>query len=162
MTFIINIFGDLIGAYMQAESQQKPQEQEGAAASCSVSGDAVSGDAVSGDSAPASSSPAKTGAPIWIEKITEEGRYGLFGEMDIDTVKITRDLVYPLLKSNDVLEIDFGGVVRVDSVGLGLLIEWVRESKKLRKEIRYYNIPEQLCAIARVSSLELVLPLFRG
>ncbi len=142
---------------MQEESQENLAEQGGTAASC-----AVSGDAVSGDSAPASSSPTKAGTPVWIEKISEEGRYGLFGEMDIKTVKTTRNLIHPLLNSTDVLEIDFSGVVRVDSAGLALLIEWVRESKKLKKEIRYYNIPEQLCAIARVSSLELVLPLFRS
>lgn len=137
---------------MQEESQQNIQEQGNAANSCAASCGNVPKDSFS-----------KNGnAKVWIEKISEDGRYGIFGEMDIETVKSTRNLIYPLLDSTDVLELDFSGVKRVDSVGLGLLIEWVRESKKRKKEVKYFNIPEQLCAIARVSSLELVLPLFRS
>lgn len=101
-------------------------------------------------------------APVWIENSKEEGRYNLFGELDVDTVQLAITIMKPIIDSMQVIELDFTGVKRVDSVGLALLIEWVREVKKQQKEIKYFNIPEQLCAIARVSSLELVLPLFRG
>ncbi len=143
---------------MQEETQQPKEEQGSRANVCSVSGNSV-------PLSPSSINALLTndnGDPVWIEKCQEDGRYCLYGEMDVETVRITRDLVSPLINSVDLLEIDFSGVKRVDSAGLALLIEWVRESKKLKKEIRYYNIPEQLCAIARVSSLELVLPLFRS
>lgn len=101
-------------------------------------------------------------APVWIEKSQENGRYNLFGEVDVDTVQLARSILKPVIDSMQLIELDFSGVERVDSVGLALLIEWVREVKKQHKEIKFFNIPEQLCAIARVSSLELVLPLFRS
>ncbi|THB73979.1 MAG: STAS domain-containing protein [Gammaproteobacteria bacterium] len=141
------------------EETTKTVKQESTVDNCCATGDCEPASSVDANS---DLSSAANGAPVWIEKAQQAGRYNLFGEMDVETVNITRGLVNPLIKSSEVLEIDFSGVKRVDSVGLALLIEWVRESKKQKKEVRYYNIPEQLCAIARVSSLELVLPLHRS
>ena len=57
------------------------------------------------------------------------------------------------------LTFDLAGVQRVDSAGLALLLEWLREAQRRNKEIRFQNIPEQLAAIARVSGLNDILPL---
>ena len=56
------------------------------------------------------------------------------------------------------LTFDLAGVHRVDSAGLALLLEWLREAQRRNKEIRFQNIPEQLAAIARVSVAPLLRP----
>lgn len=60
------------------------------------------------------------------------------------------------------LTFDLAGVQRVDSAGLALLLEWLREARRRSKEIRFENIPEQLAAIAKVSGLSDILTGVRG
>jgi len=50
-------------------------------------------------------------------------------------------------------------VVRADSAGLALLVEWMRAARRAGRPLRYRAIPPQMLAIARVSSLDQVLPL---
>ncbi len=57
------------------------------------------------------------------------------------------------------LTFDLAGVQRVDSAGLALLLEWLREARRRSKEICFQNIPGQLAAIAKVSGLNDILPL---
>lgn len=56
------------------------------------------------------------------------------------------------------LTFDLAGVRRVDSAGLALLLEWLREARRRGKEILFQNIPGQLAAIAKVSGLNGILP----
>ena len=60
------------------------------------------------------------------------------------------------------LTFDLAGVTRVDSAGLALLLEWLREARRRGKEIRFQNIPGQLAAIAKVSGLNDILPGTKG
>ncbi len=60
------------------------------------------------------------------------------------------------------LTFDLAGVQRVDSAGLALLLEWLREAQRRGKEIRFQNIPGQLAAIAKVSGLNDILIGVRG
>jgi phospholipid transport system transporter-binding protein len=59
------------------------------------------------------------------------------------------------------IELDFNGVTRADSAGLALLIEWMRSARRLRLNIVFRNVPEQMLAIARVSGVDGILPLAR-
>jgi phospholipid transport system transporter-binding protein len=59
------------------------------------------------------------------------------------------------------LDIDLREVQRADSAGLALLVECVRAARQTGKSIRFFNMPAQMLAIARVSSLEQILPLHR-
>ena len=59
------------------------------------------------------------------------------------------------------LEIDLSDIQRADSAGLALLVECVRQARQTGKSIRFFNIPSQMLAIARVSSLDQILPLHR-
>lgn len=55
------------------------------------------------------------------------------------------------------LTFDLAGVTRVDSAGLALLLEWLREARRRGKDIHFQNIPRQLAAIAKVSGLNDIL-----
>jgi phospholipid transport system transporter-binding protein len=65
------------------------------------------------------------------------------------------------LPDRDELEIDLSHVERSDSAGLALLVACLRQARQTGKTIRFFNIPAQMLAIARVSALDEVLPLQR-
>lgn len=91
-----------------------------------------------------------------------EGRLLLEGELSFKTVvKLLADF-QALPDQGNEIQIDLQGVSRADSAGLALLVEWMRNAQALGKSIRFLNIPQQMLAIARVSSLDQVLPLSRG
>lgn len=98
-----------------------------------------------------------------IELDSDENRLRLTGDLSFCSVPALREQALPLLQqAEDTLEIDLSGVGRSDSAGLALLVEWMRTAKRLNKSLRYLNIPMQMLAIARVSSLDQILPLARG
>ena len=49
------------------------------------------------------------------------------------------------------------GVTSVDSAGLALLLEWLRQAKVDARSVRFLGIPEKLLAIARLSGVEALL-----
>ena len=55
------------------------------------------------------------------------------------------------------LTIDLAKVTRVDSAGLALMIEWLRESERKNLDMTFTNVPEQLLSIARVCGLDEIL-----
>jgi len=54
---------------------------------------------------------------------------------------------------NSVINIDLQQLGKIDSAGLALLIEWVKNSRTYKKELRFDNIPAQLTALAKLSYL---------
>lgn len=99
-----------------------------------------------------------TGAVI---KQRSDGKFQLTGILSFLTVP---ELIKPARDLFDGLEdvqIDLKGVVRSDSAGVALLVEWMNEAHRNNKRILFMNIPAQMLAIARVSSLDQVLPLSR-
>jgi phospholipid transport system transporter-binding protein len=65
-----------------------------------------------------------------------------------------------VLKERSQVSIDLSKIKRIDSAGLALLIEWVRQAGKRGQSLRFLNVPEQISAMIRVSGLETVLPIF--
>ena len=91
-----------------------------------------------------------------------DGRLLLSGELDFTTVTRVNGEALKLLQDADSIRVDLQGIVRSDSAGLALLVEWMRAARRLGKPIQFLNIPHQMLAIARVSGLDEVLPLSRG
>lgn len=56
------------------------------------------------------------------------------------------------------VKVDLSGVVDCDSSALALLTAWVRAAKSQNKQIVFYNMPQFLSDIGRVSGLDTVLP----
>ena len=90
---------------------------------------------------------------------SEQGRIRVSGELTFTTVTALLARSQELLaQSGDNLEVDLKEVERVDSAGLALLIEWMREARARDKDIRFFHLPEQLMAIAAASDLDSILP----
>ncbi|MGH8545957.1 MAG: STAS domain-containing protein, partial [Gammaproteobacteria bacterium] len=54
--------------------------------------------------------------------------------------------------------VDLKAVARIDSAGLALLVNWVRESRRHKVAIRFQNIPARMLAIAKICGVDKVLP----
>ncbi|WJW74847.1 STAS domain-containing protein [Thiohalobacter sp. IOR34] len=90
-----------------------------------------------------------------------EGRFAVRGELSFATVPALLRSSLTLFEAAPRLDIDLSGVERSDSAGLALLVEWMREARRHDKPVRFLNTPRQMLAIARVSSLDQILPLVR-
>jgi phospholipid transport system transporter-binding protein len=53
---------------------------------------------------------------------------------------------------------DLGEVSELDSSALALLLAWLRESRRLGKELAFDNLPQDLTTIARLYGVDELLP----
>ena len=88
-----------------------------------------------------------------------EGRFLLAGELSFATAAQALARGSELFGKAPQLVLDLSSVTHTDSAGLALLVEWLRMARHRKQTITFRNIPEQMMAIARVSSLEDILPL---
>lgn len=58
------------------------------------------------------------------------------------------------LKGIDTICIDLAKVGTTDSAGLALMIEWIKQSRLIRAQLRFKNIPDQLLALAKLSGFD--------
>ena len=87
-----------------------------------------------------------------------ENRYLVSGALLFQTVVDARRLGLGPLSKHEQIIFDLSDVVRVDSAGLALLIEWMREARRRGVAVHFENIPHQLQAIARASQVDQFLP----
>lgn len=92
---------------------------------------------------------------------TSGGRLAINGSLTFASVPVLWAHCGDCFTGAAELDIDLSGVQRSDSAGLALLVECARHARQTGKNIRFFNIPPQMLAIARVSSLDQVLPLHR-
>jgi len=97
-----------------------------------------------------------------ILKRREDGCFILTGTLTFKTVPVIWRHGLDLFREAPSLLLDLSGVKRSDSAGVALLIEWMRFARHHNKPISYINMPTQMLAIVRASSLDTILPLARG
>lgn len=99
-----------------------------------------------------------------VVKKNGSGRFQLSGILSFQTVPELMRHTKSLFDVSEVedIKVDLEGVTRSDSAGVALLVEWMNEARRHDKRIQFLNIPLQMLAIARVSSLDQVLPISRG
>jgi len=89
----------------------------------------------------------------------DNGRLAITGDLSFATVPRLWNRWRSLADGRQALDIDLRAVQRSDSAGLALLIDGLRRAHQTGQSVRFFNIPEQMLAIARVSGLEEMLPL---
>ncbi|RQW77368.1 MAG: STAS domain-containing protein [Methylococcus sp.] len=85
--------------------------------------------------------------------------FRLEGAMTFATAAQGLKMVKPLITPKASLSLDFSGVTRADSAGVGLLIEWLRLSREIGSQIRYAHLPDSLLAMIRVGGVAGMLPI---
>lgn len=81
------------------------------------------------------------------------GRFAVSGVLGFATVKNILAASKAAFADHAVLKIDLSGVTHSDSAGLALLLEWINWAKHYRREIRYFEVPKSILAIARISEV---------
>ena len=94
-----------------------------------------------------------------LERINDQ-QFALSGELTMHNVpQVSRDTAALLETMSGEVVIDLSKVVRADSAGLALLIDWLRVARRRNFNLSFERLPEQLMQIARVSELHTVLPI---
>jgi phospholipid transport system transporter-binding protein len=99
-------------------------------------------------------------APAGITK-GDNGRLRFQGELSFTSVPLLWEQWREVSSDQPKLDVDLSDVQRSDSAGLALLVDCVRQARQTGQVVRFFNIPAQMLAIARVSGLDEVLPLHR-
>lgn len=82
------------------------------------------------------------------------GRFSITGTMGFPTVTKILERSKEMFDDLRVIKLDLSGVTQGDSAGLALLLEWINWAMAYQREIRYFGIPAQILAIARISEVE--------
>lgn len=91
---------------------------------------------------------------------TESGHYCIVGSLTVDTVPQFVDKMTRMFEKNDPVQIiDLAGILKSDSSGVALLVEWMRQANRINTKIRFLNMPENMRAIVTVTGLRDILPL---
>ena len=85
------------------------------------------------------------------------GRYRLEGDVSFATVMHLLHDSRPKFEHEPNIRLDFSGVESIDSAGLALVIEWIREAKQQGHDLEIRNPPQRLLALARISDVERLL-----
>ena len=89
-----------------------------------------------------------------------QGLFRIEGDLTFATVPTAGEESLSLFnRAGGELSIDLQAVSHTDSAGIALLIDWMRQAKKLHKTLRFLNVPAQMLAIAQVSGLDQILSL---
>lgn len=94
---------------------------------------------------------------------TGPGQLALSGPLAFDTAGKLLDVSRGMFASGGSdISVDLGGVTRVDSAGLALLIEWLRWGQAEDRSMHFTALPDKLLAIARLSGVEEMLTTDNG
>jgi phospholipid transport system transporter-binding protein len=96
-----------------------------------------------------------------LEKINDQ-HYALSGELNMQSVpQLSQSSAAMIAGMQGEVIINLSGVVRADSAGLALLIDWMRAGRRRNFSLHFEQLPDQLMQIARVCELDSVLPINR-
>lgn len=85
------------------------------------------------------------------------GRFALRGWLSYRTARAALEKGASVFADTQVIKVDLSGVTDADSAGLALLIEWVSWARAQHREIRFFELPAEIRAIARICEVEEVL-----
>jgi len=89
-----------------------------------------------------------------IQQISEN-KIVVHGDLIFNTVGAIYEQNKDLITSNgSEIEISLAGVMRADSSGLALIIEWSRVASAMNRPLKFTHVPQQILDLAKLSSLE--------
>jgi phospholipid transport system transporter-binding protein len=82
------------------------------------------------------------------------GRFALRGVLGYGTARAALEKGAELFGDTQVIKVDLSGITAGDSAGVALLIEWVSWARAQHREMRFFELPPQIRAIARICEVE--------
>lgn len=88
------------------------------------------------------------------------GRFRVAGDLTYETVAgLLEEDSHLFAGAPKAIEVDLSGVGRTTSVGLALMLEWLRQARSRDIVISFSHVPAQILGIAKLSQLESILDL---
>lgn len=78
------------------------------------------------------------------------GDWTLDGELTFTTVPVLYQQARSAFAGSWPATIDLAGVVRVDSAGVALIIDWLRLARDSRQSMEIRNVPQHMLSIAQL------------
>lgn len=78
----------------------------------------------------------------------------LKGNIDFTTAMQVYEASLPLFQTNATIMVDMADVISTNSVGLSLLVEWIKLSQQHTCRVHFLHVPEALSAVAKAADLE--------
>ncbi|MEJ2655003.1 MAG: STAS domain-containing protein [Acidihalobacter sp.] len=85
------------------------------------------------------------------------GRYGLDGEVTVDTVPGLWPQIAAVADKGGDVEVSCAGITRADSAAVACLLEWARVAGGVGGSVRVCDLPEVMRVIMEVSDLDGIL-----
>lgn len=85
------------------------------------------------------------------------GRFRLEGEVGFGTVMYLLHESHHQFEHEQRVRLDLASVERINSAGLALVIEWMREAQRDGWTLEINNPPKELLAVARICDVEDIL-----
>ena len=89
--------------------------------------------------------------------ITSPGFFNLKGHFTLDTIQQYVNHAPWVSSDIDTWECDLGFVDKIDSAGLGLLINWAMAAKKHNKKLCFKNVPPKIHKIATIYGIDSII-----
>ncbi len=86
--------------------------------------------------------------------LNQNGRLIISGDLNFSTVTTLWKQSLPLLSAVEEINFDLSQVKSSNSAGLALLLEWLKYAKRVKKTIRFSEIPNQLKSILSAGGIE--------
>lgn len=86
-----------------------------------------------------------------------DGAWAVSGPLDMESVPSVLRQARALFDDPSVV-VDLKAVDRIDSAGLALIVNWLREAHRRAVTLRVQNIPARMASLARVCGLDKLLP----
>lgn len=81
------------------------------------------------------------------------------GELSIHTINVAFEKKTRNAFHNKNIIIDFAGINKIDTAGLAWLLCLVETANKTKSEINFQNVPQDLLKLAKLSAVDLFLPI---
>lgn len=85
---------------------------------------------------------------------TAPGAFAVVGPVTFATAGSLLEAGRTQFAGQSVAVVNLGGVTRMDSAGLALLLEWLRQARGEGRAMTFAALPDKLLAIARLSGVE--------
>lgn len=87
-------------------------------------------------------------------RATGPGLFAVTGPVTFATAGALLDAGRGQFEGQSTIAVNLKGVSRVDSAGLALLLEWLRQARAGRRAMTFTDLPDKLLAIARLSGVD--------
>lgn len=84
----------------------------------------------------------------------QDNRFLIRGDLNFRNIMSVYNQSLPQLQQCPELIFDFSQLKSSDSSGLALIMEWIKLCKRMKKPVKFINLPEEMVSIAKAAGMD--------